>query len=382
MGSLRWGALRGAVFGHARGCFRAAPSVRPCARLVLGAAGEQRILLAVTDDPTARIRSAVLAALPATGDADPAEVKAFHALLREYPSRPGKTLRGTLLMLSARAHSGDESVALTAAAALELFQNWVLIHDDIEDGSHERRGLPTLHQMVGTPIAINVGDALHVVMWQLLGALPIDGTNADRDAILREFEWMILRTAEGQHMDLSWVSDGRFDVTADDYLAMVTRKTAYYTVVSPLRLGAACASAAADPDFETAGIDLGVAFQIRDDVLNLTQGVRYGKEFAGDLYEGKRTLILAHLFASATTDERLEVESILALPREAKSSEDVQTILALMERHGSLRYAQAVAVERARRGLRALAAPLARLPEQRAAADLLQRLRSTALRAT
>lgn len=354
----------------------------------------------------------MLAALPSPDPRDPAERQRFHALVREYPSRPGKVLRGKVVMLSAAAHQGDEAVALTTAAALELFQSWVLIHDDVEDGSRERRGLPTLHEMAGVPVAINVGDALHVHMWRLLGTLPrlgappgaayptvadtsaslgadtaahppADGAapaRADVSAIQREFESMILRTAEGQHVDLSWVEQDRFDVGEDDYVAMVTDKTAYYTVVSPLRLGAACAGVPPDAAFEAAGVDLGVAFQIRDDVLNLTRDVAYGKEFAGDLYEGKRTLILAHLFAAAKDRERRELERVLRLPREAKTAADIEAVLALMERHGSLDYAQAVALERAERGLTTLRAALARLPGAEPAEELLELLGSIALR--
>jgi len=304
-------------------------------------------------------------------------------LQRIYPERAGKTLRGQVVVLSTRAHDGDEDAAFTAAAGVELFQNWVLVHDDIEDDSEERRGQPALHRLVGTPVAINVGDALHVAMWRLLMSLPPGSRGGlDREAVLQEFLWMIERTAEGQHLDLSWIASGRFDVTEDDYLTMVTLKTAYYTVVCPLRLGAACAGVPPSEGFEVAGTDLGVAFQIRDDVLNLTPGVAYGKEFAGDLYEGKRTLILAHLLAHASRSERDEVVDVLAVPREAKRPEGIRHVLEAIERHGSLAYAQSVAEQRARRGLENLSEALGRLPGQQAARDLETLLRSLALRST
>src|SRR5690606_28434395 len=132
---------------------------------------------------------------------------------------------------------------------------------------------------------------------------------------------------------------------------MVTLKTAYYTVVSPLRLGALLAGTEPDPDLTRAGIDLGVAFQIRDDVLNLRRGSgatsAYGKEFAGDLYEGKRTLIIAYLLASATPAEAAEVRQLLAGPRTARDEAAVTRLLALIDTHGSLDKAQNVAQERA-----------------------------------
>ncbi len=336
---------------------------------------------APASDLPARIRQAVVAALP-EGHSHP-ELRRFIELQRAYPERAGKTLRGQIVVLSARAHAGDERSALTAAAGVELFQNWVLVHDDIEDDSEERRGRPALHRLVGTPIAINVGDALHVAMWRLVMSLPpVSAGGLDREAVLQEFLWMIERTAEGQHLDLSWVASGRFDVTEEDYLTMVTLKTAYYTVVCPLRLGAACAGVEPSPVFEAAGIDLGVAFQIRDDVLNLTPGIAYGKEFAGDLYEGKRTLILAHLLANASSSERDEVVEVLAEPRDVKSPDGIRRVLDAIERHGSLAYAQSVAEDRARRGLARLSEAFAPLPGRPAANELETLLRSLALRST
>lgn len=330
-------------------------------------------------DLTDRIREVVLGALP-EGHEHP-ELRRFVQLMRDYPTRRGKTLRGKVVVLSALAHGGDEQAAVTAAAGVELFQNWVLVHDDIEDGSEQRRGRPALHRLAGAPIAINVGDALHVAMWRLLMSLPPDAPRAfDREAILHEFLWMIDRTAEGQHLDLSWVSEGRFDITEDDYLTMVTLKTAYYTVVCPLRLGAACAGLSPSSLFEPAGIDLGVAFQIRDDVLNLSREKAYGKEFAGDLYEGKRTLILAHMLAHADAAERAEAEAVLGKPRDAKRPDEIERLLAAIRRHGSLAYAQGVARRRARRGLERLGAALDGLPGESAARELAELLRSIAER--
>lgn len=298
------------------------------------------------------------------GPAEPplaGELASFLELMRAYPLRPGKTLRGQLLMLSARAHGADDDgSALVLAEALELFQNWVLVHDDIEDDSEERRGEPALHRQVGMPVALNVGDAMHLLMWRHLHTLP-RGTPLQRDEALAEFNEMIFRTAAGQHLDLVWVEQGRFDVSESDYLAMVSLKTAYYTVVSPLRLGAACAGASAAPVFEAAGLELGVAFQIRDDVLNLTPGAVHGKEFAGDLYEGKRTLVLAHLMAHASSAEREMVVSALNRPRANKDPAEIRAVLDLIERYRSLHYAQAEAETRLQRGLRQLEAALAPL---------------------
>ncbi|MEX2542597.1 MAG: polyprenyl synthetase family protein, partial [Trueperaceae bacterium] len=290
------------------------------------------------------VERAIARSLPAGHD-DP-ELNRYYGLLREYPARVGKRIRARLTLQSTMAHGSPWQAGLTAAAAIELFQNWVLIHDDVEDDSDERRGKPTLHRQVGKPLAINAGDGLHAYMWQLLLGDP------DLPAgVLAEFLWMIHRTSEGQHLDLAWVESGRFDVEEREYLEMVRLKTACYTVVSPLRLGALCAGRAPAELLTEAGENLGVAFQIRDDILNLTPGAPQGKEFAGDLFEGKRTLILAHFFAHADSFERQQAMDRLTGGRSGRSDDDVHILLDLLAAHGSIAYAQQVAEERAELGM-------------------------------
>ncbi len=323
------------------------------------------------------LNRAVLSALPKTHSQP--DLARFYALIRDYPERGGKRLRGLLLLLSTAAHGANWQQGLEVAAALELFQNWVLIHDDIEDDSLERRGSPALHQREGMPVALNVGDALHVYMWQLLHNLKAFSP-AQQNTLLNEFAWIIQRTAEGQHLDLSWVKQQRFDVSAEEYIEMVTLKTAHYTVSGPLRLGALCAGLPPDERLISAGTDLGVAFQIRDDVLNLMPEVSYGKEFSGDLYEAKRTLILAHLFAHASASEQLELKTLLAKARHDKTADDINSILRLIKRYGSLDYAQEIAEARASRGLSLLKQILNELPAQAEVVKLTRLLESLAKR--
>jgi geranylgeranyl diphosphate synthase, type II len=286
------------------------------------------------------------------------DLDTFYQLIRDYPSRQGKNLRGLFVLLSCEAHGGRWQDALDVAVALELFQNWVLIHDDIEDDSDERRGQPALHKQIGMPIALNVGDALHVYMWQVLNQDTISGN------IRQEFLEMIHRTAEGQHLDLSWIAQNRFDVREAEYLDMVTRKSAYYTVVSPLRLGAMGANIQPDVRLTEAGKNLGIAFQIRDDVLNLSESDGYGKEFAGDLYEAKRTLILVHLFAKATPREKAALIERLAKPRQEKTPDDIDFVLEKINHYGSLTYAQNVAEVKAKSGLSLIKEIAKGLPNQ------------------
>lgn len=304
------------------------------------------------------------------------EIAQLYAMMREYPSRPGKMIRSKLLIASAIAHGASFERALPLAAALELFQNWVLIHDDIEDDSDERRGKPALHRLYPAALAINAGDALHIYMWQVVHQAGVAGA-------FEEFLEMIHRTAEGQQMDLSWVAQARWDVSPSDYLEMVRLKTARYTVVSPLKLGALAAGCAPDEKLELAGLDLGVAFQIRDDVLNLDGDfASYGKEIAGDLFEGKRTLMLLHMLERLKPDEKSEVVQILEKPRLQKTTAEVERILVLMRSHGSIDFAQSVASDFGTRGLDLLHQALADLPVQAAALEILETAKSFVTRKT
>ena len=325
-----------------------------------------------------RLQHAVVAALADPDDAPGPELARFRELQRDYPRRGGKGIRGRLVALSALAHGAILAQATPVAAALELFQNWVLVHDDVEDDSETRRGRPALHRMAGVPVAINVGDAMHLAMWRLL----IEGDVAHRSEILREFLAMIERTAEGQHLDLAWVAAHRFDVDEDAYLGMVRRKTATYTVVSPLRLGALLAGRTPDPRFEPVGETLGAAFQIRDDVLNLLADAQggYGKEFAGDLFEGKRTLVLARAFEVLSAPDAERLRALLDRPRDAKTKEEMREALALIESADALRYAQAIAERMADEGLAQLQQALGDVTDGAAAAEIMGLVRTLAER--
>jgi geranylgeranyl diphosphate synthase, type II len=289
----------------------------------------------------------------------------YQELLQDYPRRGGKMLRGLLTYYSALAHGAPEEAALLAGEGLELFQNWVLIHDDIEDGSEERRGRPALHRLHPMPLALNAGDALHGEMWGLLAQGVARGVLGP--GVLLEFHQVVRRTAYGQHLDLLWTLTGRLDLTPEDYLRMVAHKAAYYTAVAPLRLGALLAGREPPPLYEEAGLKLGMAFQIVDDVLNLEGDEAYGKERAGDLYEGKRTLILIRFLEEATLEERQRAMALLRLPREAKPEEEVRWLWERLLSSEALAWTKGVAQRLKEEGLGALLPLLKALPNQEAA---------------
>ncbi|GAA4015377.1 geranylgeranyl diphosphate synthase CrtE [Deinococcus rubellus] len=303
------------------------------------------------------------------------ELRAFYAMLRDYPQRGGKGLRSELLLLSAQAHGARQGTpqwqsALWLGAVIELFQNWVLIHDDIEDDSEERRGKPALHRLHGLPLALNAGDALHAYMWAAVEQAGVPGA-------YREVLTMIHRTAEGQHLDLDWVARREWDLSEADYLEMVQLKTAYYTVIIPLRLGALAAGCLPSDAFTPAGEALGSAFQIRDDVLNLLEDAgNYGKEIGGDLLEGKRTLIVLHWLNAAPAKQRAVFLEQMALSRADKDPARMAEVLNWLRQSGSLDHAQDYAAQQGERGLALLREALSGAADPAAVANMLGLARS------
>jgi len=315
------------------------------------------------------IQNYVLDALPSPERAPRAELAEYARLLRDYPQRGGKTLRGMLLCYSGLAYGGELERLLPVAAALELFQHWALIHDDIEDGSDERRGKPALHKLYSLPLALNAGDALHARMWGVLVEARVSY------AVLEEFTRLVDRTAEGQHLEMTWMEGQRFDLTPADYLEMVGQKAAYYTAVAPLRLGALVAGVEPPKVLEEAGMKLGIGFQIVDDRLNLSgDPAKYGKEIAGDLWEGKRTLILLHFLQNAAPAERSRAEALLRKPREHKPESEVRWLHGRILASGALDYAQQVAEQLLEQGMTTLRPALMGLPNPAPAQGVLELL--------
>ena len=318
----------------------------------------------------------------------------LYDLVMDYPLRAAKGLRPALCIAACRALGGSLEAVLPSAAVVELYHNAFLVHDDVEDGSEKRRDEATLHRRHGVPVAVNVGDAMLALT---LGPLLDNMRTLDMGRALRVLQVvsrMARESAEGQAIELDWIRRARWDLADGDYLRMVHKKTGWYTFIAPVRIGAIVAGAADERVEALARFAelLGAAFQIQDDALNLIgdEGA-YGKEIAGDLWEGKHTLILLHALRSMGADERARALAILDRPRpdtvdparddlagrlrrmvpalvteghldaegsarlaalvedvaRTKTRDDVEWLLAEIERHGSLAYAREVARQRA-----------------------------------
>jgi geranylgeranyl diphosphate synthase type II len=161
--------------------------------------------------------------------------------------------------------------------------------------------------------------------------------------VFDEFDHLIAQSLEGQAIELGWIRDNDLSVGPADYLRMTLKKTCWYSFIHPLRIGALIAGSneATLDRFNAFGFYLGAAFQIQDDVLNLTGSQdRYGKEIMGDIFEGKRTLMIARLAEQASPDERAALSGYLALPRRQRTSSDADRVFRAMQATGSIAYAR------------------------------------------
>lgn len=266
----------------------------------------------------------------------------LYDLLTDYPLRGGKMMRPSLCIATARAFGAKIDDALNTAAAIEILHNALLIHDDIEDDSEERRGRPTLHLLHGIPLAINAGDTLTLMSLRplLQNRKSIGSRLAIR--ILEETERMARESAEGQALELGWRHDNTTDLDDKDYLEMSLKKTCWLAAIYPSRVGAIIGtrdSVDLQP-FIRFGFFLGAAFQIQDDLLNFVADDRYGKERNGDIWEGKRTLMLIRLFREATEGEKEGLQQVLGLPRTSRTESQITWIRSLMDRYDCIEYAR------------------------------------------
>jgi geranylgeranyl diphosphate synthase, type II len=269
----------------------------------------------------------------------------LYDLLSDYPQRGGKMMRPSMCIAAARLFGAPLENAMHTAVAIEMLHNGLLIHDDIEDGSEIRRGRPTLHLLHGVPLALNAGDTLTLMSFKPLLENRVRIGERLTLRIIEETQRMARECAEGQAMELGWRRYNTTEIGDSDYLEMVLKKTCWLATIYPVRVGALIGtrdSVDLDP-FVRYGFFLGAAFQIQDDLLNLVGDDGYGKEVDGDIWEGKRTLMLIHTIQESTTKERARLSEILRRPREGRTLSEVRWIRQLMNKYGCTEYARKIA---------------------------------------
>ena len=259
----------------------------------------------------------------------PAEPELLYAPIGYSLAGGGKRLRPMLLTLSCGIFSDDVKQALPAAAAVEVFHNFTLLHDDIMDNAAVRRGKPSVYAKWGPSVAILSGDAMMICAYRLLSEVPAELL----PRILGTFNTMALEVCEGQQYDMDFES--RDDVTVDRYLEMIRLKTGVL-LAGALKLGAICAEAQpwqAELLYNF-GINVGLAFQLQDDLFD-TYGdaAVFGKPIGGDILAGKKTFLLTTALKTADAATRGE---LLARLHDGgmSAAEKIETVRGIYDRLG------------------------------------------------
>jgi geranylgeranyl diphosphate synthase, type I len=256
----------------------------------------------------------------------------------------GKRIRPCLTLLAAEAVGGDPDKALPAAAALELLHTFTLVHDDIMDHDDQRRGRPTVHAIWGEEMGIIVGDTLYSSAFRALVDVRRKGVPSEQ--VLDALEVMVKANGElqeGQIMDMLFAM--RDQVSEADYMTMVRKKTGAL-IEACVEIGGILGGGSKEQlaALHTFGLNCGIAFQIKDDVLDLTADRKeFGKPVGSDIRSGKRTLIIVHALEHGSDKDR---EAILsALGKEKASEKKVASVIKLVEGLGSIAYADRKVVE-------------------------------------
>ncbi|MQC26911.1 MAG: polyprenyl synthetase family protein [Chloroflexi bacterium] len=263
----------------------------------------------------------------------------------------GKRVRPLLVLLSTAGCGADWAEALPAAAAVELVHNFSLIHDDIQDGSRDRRGRPTLWTQWGEPQAINAGDSMFALAHMALERLLVLGSAAVYAQAARLLPLTSLQLTQGQYLDLSY--EQAEDLSLDDYWPMVLGKTAVLFAACT-RLGALVGGASEGQmqAYTRFGKQLGLAFQVHDDLLGIWgEAEQTGKSTHSDLASGKKSLPV--LYAMEKGGDFAKRWKNGAGNGE-RSADEVSELAALLEAEGARAYTEEQALRLTDEALNAL----------------------------
>jgi len=271
---------------------------------------------------------------------DLSRMLAYHLGWQDISGKPathtGKRLRPTLCLLACEGAAGDPARALPAAAAVELVHNFSLVHDDVQDRDEKRHGRDTVWAVWGEAQAINAGDALLALAHLALAEMPDAEAAAAASRILNQ---RTLEMVEGQVMDIEF--EKRVDIGLDAYLEMISRKTGALFDAA-LSLGAV--AAAAPPETTAAlgrcGRRLGLAFQVRDDMLGIWGAEsRTGKPVGADIRRRKKSLPIVYALDRAESDERDRLAAVYSAS-DVVSENDMTFVMRVLDALGAQGYCQ------------------------------------------
>ncbi|MCS6819803.1 MAG: polyprenyl synthetase family protein [Chitinophagales bacterium] len=232
----------------------------------------------------------------------------------------GKRIRPLLLLMACDLFGGNIYDALNAAFAVELFHNFTLVHDDIMDEAELRRGRLTVYKEYGLNKAILIGDAMHLHAHRYLLKVP---ANCFSD-VMNVFNKAAIEIIEGQQLDMDFES--RNDVTVEEYLKMIEFKTSVL-LAAALQMGAIIggASAAEQEKIYRFGLNLGLAFQIKDDYLDaFGEGEKVGKRIGGDILRNKKTFLWITAWNHA---DKAQKEMLISMLDEENADKKINTVL-------------------------------------------------------
>ncbi len=228
--------------------------------------------------------------------------------------QPGKKIRYQLTLLGCKLFSDNNQNALDAATAIEIFHNFTLVHDDVMDNADTRRGLDSIHKKWDINTAILSGDVMLILAYEYLLKCPQESLQA----VLSNFSKTGREVCEGQQLDMDFESLP--SVQMDSYLEMIRKKTAVL-LGSALYIGAKCGGASekdAGHLYEF-GVDLGIAFQIRDDILDCYgDKKKVGKLKGGDILQGKKTILYIRAWNCLPPEDQAIFEQLYNSQSETK----------------------------------------------------------------
>jgi len=265
-------------------------------------------------------------------------------------SDSGKRLRPVLCLLVFEALTGEVAPVLPAAISLEMIHNFTLLHDDIEDNDRERRGRPTVWAVWGQPLAINAGDYLYTLAFKTLYQLDTAAFPPARlFAVQRLIANACLELTTGQDLDLRF--ERLQNVTPAMYLDMVFKKTGALLEAAVLA-GATLATDRPDvlENYRQFADNIGIAFQIRDDILGIWgDSARTGKSADNDLRRKKKTLPVLYTLEQAAAPRRQQLQALYA-SEQPLTADEIAFVRDCLEETGARQYAQHTAdgyIERA-----------------------------------
>lgn len=283
-------------------------------------------------------------------------------------SRGGKRLRGILgIWAYEQAGGNDEELAVRAGRLLEMVHAYLLVVDDIADEANLRRGDLSAHKLIekhhaqqgwmgnashfGEAQAMNAGLAAQHIIMQEMAELPV-GDSVKLEA-LRELSSALTRTVAGQIADINF--QVMPEASEREVLAMMRHKTAYYSFVNPLQIGVILAGGdwAKFQYLETWAVNIGLSFQLQDDILGVFgSDDQTGKSNLDDLKEGKRTLLVVRALASASPEQKQTLLATLGNP--SIGQPELESVQAIFEDTGALHYVRELSERYASKAIEAL----------------------------